>query len=368
MLKTLLLFIALPVLAEVSNINQSIEHDYVDIIKPNALVESEITKGGFNELMKYVVPSPSQEDAGSCLYMSHTGVVEWWYNRLNSLEGERKVNFAERYYMALKTRKENQDNIDNWRTDNIRRINKSSIFFDNKDYRFTKGHFKKVNGKRVVTDSKDEDASYGTSYNWIDLTQDISTDAKVYKLPRFKREVLYADADKDQWAVAKAPSDIVERIKNALHKRNAPVLVIYNHKGFWHANYIFGYNDHADTNGCPFTSSFLPRMKEKRDGYLEKAAKTKSDTWRAKYLANAENVMKKGNAVQAKFEEVGCAKKGVFYVRDSIFPNESMPKYDYDLAQEGEEDFLNAPLIAREFAWAQTTLNHAIQIYPEAME
>ncbi|MGI4993154.1 hypothetical protein ACRXCV_11015 [Halobacteriovorax sp. GFR7] len=356
--------------AEISEIssNQSLPKDYVSTINPNAFVEEEVTAGGFNELMKYVVAAPSQEDAGSCLYMSHTGVVEWWYNRLNNLEGDKKINFAERYYMSLKTNKTNQEEIENWRTDNIRRINKSSVMFSNQDYRFTKGNFKKVEGKRVVTDANDEDGSYGTQFNWIDLTDSIDKNAVEFKLPKFKREVLHVDADKDQWAVAKAPADIVERIKKALHKRNAPVLVIYNHKGFWHANYIFGYNDNADTKGCPFVSSFKPHMEEKRDYYLEKAEKTKSETWRKKYLANAEKVMAKGNAVQKRFEEVGCASKGVFYVRDSIYPNENMPKYDYDLVKEGEEDFLNAPLIAREYAWVQTTLNHAIQIYPEGME
>lgn len=366
-------FVALNAMAEISDLNQvQVERDYVGIINPMSLDEvnstEDVTVGGFNDLMKYVVPAPDQEDAGSCLYMSHTGVVEWWHNRLNNLTGDKKIDFAERYYMSLKTEKTNQDKIENWRTDNIRRVNKSSIFFRNEDYRFTKGNFKKVNGKRVVADASDEEASYGTAYNWINLTEEIPKNATFYKLPNFKREVLYADADKDQWAVGKAPVDIVERIKKALHKRNAPVLVIYNHKGFWHANYIFGYNDNADTKGCPFTSSFLPRMKEKRDYWLEKADKTKSDSWRAKYLGYAEKVMKKGNAVQKRFEEVGCANKGVFYVRDSIYGVETMPKYDYDFNKEGEEGHLNEPLIAREFAWVQTTLNHAIQIYPEGME
>lgn len=370
MLKFLITVLAFSAMAEVSNINKSLPRDYVQVISPNALISSstdEVTAGGFNDLMKYVVAAPSQEDAGSCLYMSHTGVVEWWYNKLHELEGSERVNFSERYYMALKTRQENQDEIDNWRTDNINRLNKSSIFFSNSDYHFTKGHYKKVNGERVVTDADDKDASYGTPFNWIDLAQTIPSDATVFKLPKFKREVILEDAERDQWAVAKAPLNIVEQIKSALHKRNAPVLVIYNHKGFWHANYIFGYNDNADTKGCPFTSSFLPYMQKKRDYYLDKAAKTKSESWRKKYLASADKVIKKGEAVQKRFEEIGCASKGVFYVRDSIYPSKDMPKYDYDRAKEGEEDFLNAPLIAREYAWAITTLNHAIQIYPEGM-
>ena len=120
--------------------------------------------------------------------------------------------------------------------------------------------------------------------------------------------------------------------------------------------------------GCPFVSSFLPHMKKKEEHYLKKAAKTKSETWRKKYLASAKKVMDKGNAVQGRFDELGCAKKGVFYVRDSIYPSRNMPKYDYDMSRAGEEDFLNAPLIAREYAWVETTLNHAIQIYPEGME
>lgn len=367
-------FVAFNAMAEISDLSQvQVERDYVGVINPMSLEKSkssdDITAGGYNELMKFVVPAPDQEDAGSCLYMSHTGVVEWWYNRLNNLTGSNKMDLAERYYMSLKTEKTNQDEIENWRTDNIRRVNKSSIFFKNSDYRFTKGHFKKVDGKRVVTDASDEDASYGTSYNWINLTNEISNRAEVIKLPKFEREVLYADADQDQWAVAKAPVDIVERIKNALHKRNAPVLVIYNHKGFWHANYIFGYNDNADTKGCPFVSSFIKRMQEKYDYWIDKSETTKSDSWREKYLGYAAKSKRREEAVQSRFKEVGgCAKKGVFYVRDSIYGTETMPQYDYDFSRDGEEGYLNEPLIAREFAWVQTTLNHAIQIYPEGME
>src|SRR4051812_43128067 len=32
--------------------------------------------GGFNELIPYVLASPDQEDAGSCLYMAITGLAE----------------------------------------------------------------------------------------------------------------------------------------------------------------------------------------------------------------------------------------------------------------------------------------------------
>ena len=52
-------------------------------------------------------------------------------------------------------------------------------------------------------------------------------------------------------------------------KRKAPVLVIYNHTGFWHAVTVVGYNDNADNEGCPFVSTFKDKM-DKRPRRFEK--------------------------------------------------------------------------------------------------
>ena len=106
--------------------------------------------GGFNDLLSYVVTAPEQDDAGSCLFMSHTGTLEWWMNRLKKNSGKNKINLSERYMMNLAKAKVGQSSIDNWRTDNIYRLNKNRIHYRNQSFPFTKSWWKRnEDGQRI---------------------------------------------------------------------------------------------------------------------------------------------------------------------------------------------------------------------------
>ena len=197
----------------------------------------------------------------------------------------------------------------------------------------------------------------------MSLYQDI--DAKMVKLPEFQREIIFRDPSDNRWNVTTAPKDIVTRIKSALKKRNAPVLVIYNHIGYWHANLVVGYNDNADSKGCPFVSNYDRLMNKRADEIAEEANEAQTEKEKKRLLRKAKKFRKRGNQVQVSFDSNGgCKNKGTFYVRDSIYPNESMPLYDYDLSKVGEEKHLNSKVILREYEWAENLLNHAFQIYP----
>ncbi|EQC44335.1 hypothetical protein [Bacteriovorax sp. Seq25_V] len=326
----------------------------------------EMFAGGFNDLLPYIMPVPDQEDAGSCLYMSLTGTMEWWNNYLNDLTGDQRQDLSERYYMALMKESIGQSRISNWRTDNIERVNEYSKLALNKQYPYTKSYFKyNDDGDRIHTSKDDEKADYGTSYNWISYKKEVDAkfDHELVTLPKFNRDVIYADPNKNQWAVASAPKDIVSQIKHALVTNKAPVNVIYTHHGFWHAVIIVGFNDHAPTKGCPYTTGYAPFMNEKAQKYEEEAATEEDLKKKNSLLSKARMARKKATTVQTLFEEQGgCAEKGVFYVRDSINPDESMPIYDYDLSQTGEESHLNPEVIFREYQWFETTGNHAYQI------
>lgn len=320
-------------------------------------------KGGFNGLLKHILPAPDQENAGSCLFMSHTGNVEWWYSKLSGdKQTSEKRNLSERYFMNL-SKEGLDDDLDYWPTDMIYALNKRGEIFRNEDYRYAKGWYKKIDGKRVEAKPDEEGAHYGISYSWMSLYQDI--DAKMVKLPEFQREIIFRDPSDNRWNVTTAPKDIVTRIKSALKKRNAPVLVIYNHIGYWHANLVVGYNDNADSKGCPFVSNYDRLMNKRADEIAEEANEAQTEKEKKRLLRKAKKFRKRGNQVQVSFDSNGgCKNKGTFYVRDSIYPNESMPLYDYDLSKVGEEKHLNSKVILREYEWAENLLNHAFQIYP----
>lgn len=319
--------------------------------------------GGYNDLLKYVLPAPDQEDAGSCLFMSHTGNVEWWHSKLkNDQRTSEKRNLSERYFMNL-SKEGLDDDLDYWPTDMIYALNKRGEIYKNSDYRYAKGWYKRVESVRVPAKKDEEGAKYGISYSWMSLYQDLK--APMVKLPEFEREIIFKDPSENRWNVTTAPKDIVSKIKKALHKRKAPVLVIYNHVGYWHANLIVGYNDQADSKACPFVSKYDQLMNKRADEIIEESLEVDDAAKKRKLVRKAKKFRKRGKQVQNSYAgNGGCKGKGVFYVRDSIYPNKDMPKYDYDLSNEGEEKHLNAEVILREYEWAENLLNHAIQIYP----
>ena len=341
-------------------VKQEFKPEGFDNIDTEALLPSEDTfKGGYNKLIPYVLPSPYQENAGSCLFMSHTGVIEVLMNqKLNT----NKIDLSERYLMNLAKDKVASEKVKNWRTDTIFRSNAKLKSYLNKDFRYTKGFYKVVNGKRVKANEQEQGATYGIKYNWVVDYKNIKANA--VKLPNFQREVIFKDKDENQWNINGAPKNIVSLIKTAIRKRNAPVLVIYNHHGFWHANFILGFNDKASSDGCKFVSTFEESMNKRADEIVEEANQAQTSKEKEKLLRKAAKFRKRGKEVNdAYLANGGCRGKGIFYVRDSIYPQESMPFYDYDLERQGEEKNLNAPIIVREYEWVERLANHAIQIY-----
>lgn len=341
---------------------QRVQSGFIDL-------NDEMYSGGFNDLISFITPAVDQEEAGSCLYMSHTGVLEWWLNYSNAATGQR-FDLSERYYMALKTEDIGSNLVNNWRTDNIYRLNAVGKFFSNEQYPFTKNYFNydETTGSRITSNADDLKATYNAEFNWISFKSQIDTKfhKQEIRVPKFKREIIYKDPQDDQWSVAKAPNDIVLKIKNALLTNKAPVNVIYNHHGFWHAVMIVGFNDQAPTKDCPYAQGFAPYMNKKATEQEIEAANTSDEKLAKKLLSSARLKRSKATQVALKLEQIGgCSEKGVFYVRDSITPDPLMPIYDYDSSQNGEEEHMNAPVIFREYEWIEVAGNHAYQILLE---
>jgi hypothetical protein len=326
--------------------------------------------GGFDELLPYVMASPDQLDAGSCLYMSITGIAEWWLARINpraSREADGPIDLSERFSMNLAGYEEDDSGLANWRTDAMLLFNRvRGRVVRNKDFRFTKGWYTGSlhDGTARVAAEGDEGARYDEGFNWLDLRQSIKS-GWVY-LPRFERNVILVDANRDQWAIGVAQPDIAERVKIALRRNKAPVQVIYNHNGYWHSVYVVGFNDNADNGDCAWTRDFRKTISERAVEFQQNADNATTpgerDYWQVRATRAA--------ATSTKIEQLwtkygGCsASKGAFYVRDSIYPDEGGPMYDYDPSRTGEESPYSRKIVLKEYDWLRYFANHVVQPYP----
>jgi len=327
--------------------------------------------GGFNELVPYVIASPDQDDAGSCLYMAITGIAEWWLARLNpdmSRAADGPLDLSERYIMNIAGVEENETHLANWRTDAIylfnQNANKSLL---NSTYRFTKGWFigDTYSDHLTASTAGAPGAEYGTQFNWID--QRPKDPQGVVQLPEFERDVIFADPESNQWNVGIAPQNIVEKVKKTLRTRKAPVLVIYNQNSYWHAVYIIGYNDDLDNGNCDYTQKFRTRISDRAKELEQKAANATDPTVKSAYEIRAQRAREAKDKIEYAYAtKGGCtSSKGVFYIRDSIYPDDGGPIYDYDPSQSGDEAPYAKKIVFKEYDWLRYFSNHISVVYPK---
>jgi len=327
--------------------------------------------GGFNELLPYVMASPDQEDAGSCLYMAITGIAEWWLARLNptaSRAADGPLDLSERYIMNVAGMEEGDAPLANWRTDSIYLFNQNqNQSLLNSTYRFTKGWFLGDSYSDHLTAAKSTTpgAEYGTLFNWID--QRPAQPTGVVKLPNFERDVLFADAEGNQWNVGVAPSDIVQKVKDTLRKKKAPVLVVYNQNSYWHAVYVIGFNDQIDNGNCAYTERFRVNILERAKDLSKKAEEATDPKVKDAYEIRAKRAFEAKDKIEKAYAaQGGCSSShGVFYIRDSIYPDESGPYYDYDPSQPGAKAHYAKKIVFKEYDWLKLFANHISVIYPK---
>jgi hypothetical protein len=327
--------------------------------------------GGFDELVPYVLPSPNQEDAGSCLYMAITGIAEWWLARLNPTiprTSDGLLDLSERYTMNLANAMEEDDvDLANWRTDTIYLFNQNnSHAVRNITYRFTKGwYYGETYSDHLEPATKNTpNAAYGTLFNWID--QRPVQQSEFVQLPQFERKIIFADPEKNQWNIGVAPDNIVEQVKHTLQTEKAPILVIYNHNSWWHAVYVIGYNDNIENGNCAYTENFRKRIDE-RAQELDQAVQNATDPVVKKaYEIRA----KRAHEAKSKIETAyatrgGCTNnKGVFYIRDSIYPDPDGEIYHYDPENPDADDKYTKKIVFKEYDWLRYFANHISVIYP----
>jgi hypothetical protein len=325
-----------------------------------------VQPSGFSELLPYIIAAPDQQDAGSCLYMSLTGIAEWWLARLNpsaSRAHDGPLDLSERFMMNLGNDYAMQEGVAEWRTDSIYLYNNAGHGILNSAYRFTEGWYTlDTDGDPALATATTHGAEYGTEYNWIDQRDTIQ--GGQVKLPHFEREVIYSNEKDDQWAVAVLPNDIVGTVKAKLLERRAPVHVMYNHFGVWHSVNIVGFDDQMDSKQCEFVTEFDQFMPQQAAEYRADAAKESDAQKKANLLALAAKQEATGRAFHAAYTAGGgCLGRGMFFVRDSIYEDKQAP-YVYDAAGGADgRGYYTPTVVKHEYEWLRYMANHVTQVY-----
>lgn len=310
--------------------------------RPDADSDDEEVYGESNEeLVEYVLASPNQFDAGSCLFMTTTGAMELLVHQhtdLDEVEYDGDTDLSERFLMAAY-----QDVPSSvmryWLTDIMYTYNHVGGSMLNRDYPFTAGYVRETSsGNLEPCDASDSGAYYSCSYNWFDERPNDWEDQLV-DMPSVERTVAFTDPSRSsssQWNVGLMDDEDIEKIKYLLRSRRAPVVIIYNHYLYWHADLIVGYDDTVQTDGCPMVESSMDYFDEQGSG-----------TYTSK--------------IEQHIDDIGpCTNDGIFYVRDSIYEGgESEIDYEYG----GFTDKYSQRIIERSYNWVKYLGNHAYAIH-----
>jgi len=280
------------------------------------------------EMLPFVLASPNQYDAGSCLFMATAGAAEILMNQrtaLNDIQYLGNTDLSERFLM----------NATDFLPSFVLHWFLSDMIYA---YNYLGGSILDRNYPMAA----DTDGTYiRVGYSW---TNDLPGDwaDQLVKTPGFERTTIFIDPARDansKWNLALMDDTTVEQIKYELRTKNAPVIIVYNHYLYWHSDIIVGYDDSVATDGCPMVTSSLSYFaQEGFDGYVTKIE---------------DHMAALG----------GCTDTGVFYVRDSIYEGEDEePAYNYG----GPYPFTakySKRIIERSYNWVKFLSNHAYTIH-----
>jgi hypothetical protein len=175
----------------------------------------------YTELIKYVQPAPQQGHTGTCLYVASTGAIEMILNKKdqikypipygpNDLSESFLINAPFSYPI---------ENKSNWEKIILKFNNGYGIHID--DWPFDAWTDFRIN--RNVWDSRN------------------ITNLKKINIPKIDTIRLFSIGNR--WATNVLEKEHIDLIKKALWEHKSPVMVNYNHDGFWHMVLIVGYND-----------------------------------------------------------------------------------------------------------------------------
>ncbi|MBW1878861.1 MAG: leucine-rich repeat domain-containing protein [Deltaproteobacteria bacterium] len=292
------------------------------------------------DLLPYVLASPNQWDAGSCLFMAVTGTMELLMNQHldpEAVDYKGDTDLSERFLM----------NASDYVPASKSRYFLTDILFTyehfggsllDRDYPFVCDYVRDTSNGVVPSSAGQQGAYPSMYYNWFDDLPGGWQD-DLTPTPEPARTLIFMDPRESQWSVALMDDDHVERIKYELRTKNAPVIVVYNHYLYWHADIIVGYDDTVETGGCPMVRSSVQYF-------------------------NQQGATSYARQIEDHIDDLGgCRDHGIFYVRDSIYDGTSEePTYQYGGSYHYSDKY-SQRIIERTYDWVRHLGNHVYTVH-----
>jgi hypothetical protein len=205
-------------------------------------------------LLPFVQEAPDQGDTATCLFMGSTGSVELLLNKKYNIRFPNSgdlFDFSERFTINHSARYSGS-----WHQMGVARFNDGWSILDN-DLPFT----------AWTTDGQVNRSVWKRPSDF-------------YKLPRvefserFKSTKLFVKG-RNRYSKYVLNQKDIQKIKDTLDKTNSPILVNYNHRGWWHVVNIVGYDDgvkgeclHTPNTECSGVGAFYVRDSLGKDTHL----------------------------------------------------------------------------------------------------
>lgn len=297
-----------------------------------------------HSLLPFALASPNQLDGGSCLFMSTTGAMEILINQgldMETVHYQGDSDLSERFLMNAGGYVPREE-MRYYLTDTMYAYNVLGGSLLNRDYPFTAGYVVDTpSGGMAKADAETEGAYFSCQLNWIDELPEGWRDMLV-DTPASERTSIFVHPVRDEaakWDVGLMTEEHIERIKYELRTKRSPVIIVYNHFLYWHADIIVGYDDLLESGGCPMVEASL-------DHFATEGAEA--------YVQRIED---------HKAEQGGCRSQGVFWVRDSIYDGgEEETHYSYSDDYVFEKKY-SQRIIGRSYDWVKYLANHAYTMH-----
>ncbi|HXH74887.1 MAG TPA: hypothetical protein VNJ08_07970 [Bacteriovoracaceae bacterium] len=174
----------------------------------------------YTELLNYVQVAPDQGDTNTCLFVASTGAMELIANKKHGITNPKPYgpyDLAESYIIHAPSYQTSGKSF--WET---------PVMKFNKGYgiHFADWPFDAWNDSSV-------DNTIWNSREWRSM--------KKVELPKVTTSQLFIYGNR--WSTNVLNDSHIEKIKAALYKNKAPVLVNYNDNYYWHVVLIVGYDD-----------------------------------------------------------------------------------------------------------------------------